>query len=329
MSDGDASWLEKRLEGWQRIERELPALEDKKPVAMETLQRLTRVYPELARDISLARREAPNSRTTAYMELVYRRLHRVIYSPPKGTLRDLQILLRQEVPQIAHGLRWQIFSIGVGFVLALFAGWWLVDTFPEMASLFASRGMIAGLEQGELWTDGLLNVMPSSVLSLEILTNNIAVALTAMSLGVLYGLGTIYIIGLNGLMIGGIFAVTAQYDMAGRLFDFVIAHGMVELSVIVLAGAIGFSLGEALARPGDLSRRQAFKGAAERGTKLMLVCVIFLFGAGIIEGYVSPDAYYNRGLRIAVGFAYWLVFLWCITGWDPQRRSRYDAVREA
>jgi uncharacterized membrane protein SpoIIM required for sporulation len=168
--------------------------------------------------------------------------------------------------------------------------------------------------RGELWTDDLLNVFPSSLLALQIFTNNIAVSLFALCLGVLYGLGTIYIIGMNGLMLGGVFALTAQHGMARRLFEFVCAHGFVELSVICVAGAVGASLGEALARPGHLTRAAAFQAATARGARLMLICAVFLVGAGVIEGYVSPDPSFALGERLAIGLVYWLLFLLVLTG---------------
>ena len=56
------------------------------------------------------------------------------------------------------------------------AGWWLVATYPELAGLFASAEMIEKVRAGELWTDDLLNVMPSSLLSVSIFTNNVVVA---------------------------------------------------------------------------------------------------------------------------------------------------------
>ena len=132
-----------------------------------------------------------------------------------------------------------------------------VATYPELASLFASEDMINDASRGELWTDNLLNVVPSSMLVISILSNNVAVSLFAMCLGVFYGLGTIYIISMNGLMLGGIFAMTAQYNLATRLFEFVVAHGIVELSVICVAGAIGVSLGTSIARPGNQTRSQS------------------------------------------------------------------------
>ena len=78
--------------------------------------------------------------------------------------------------------------------------------------------MIASVERGKLWTEGLLNVVPSSVLSVQILANNIVVSLFAYVPGFLFGLGTLYILGLNGLMLGAVFAFVGQHGLAGGLF---------------------------------------------------------------------------------------------------------------
>ncbi|MEO1078743.1 MAG: stage II sporulation protein M [Pseudomonadota bacterium] len=249
------------------------------------------------------------------LEGYYQRLHRALFRTPRIRLNDTLSFLRNELPALARGLRLQILSLGLAFVFFALAGWWLVSAFPELASLFASDEMIETVEGGKLWTSGLLNVMPSSVLSVEIFTNNVMVALFAMCLGVLYGLGTLYILALNGLMLGGIFAFTAQHGLADDLFEFVIAHGVVELSIIVIASAIGFSIGESLARPGELRRSESFRRAVQRGMKLMLPCLVFLIGAGFIEGYISPDPAFGLWTRVLVGIGYFLIFLVFLNGW--------------
>lgn len=325
MTQRTEHWLQERSQHWQKTEEILPQLEDNKPVSFQQLRKIIHIYPELARDVAQMRRDAPGTRTTLYLESIYQRCHRVLFRPPRAGAREFISLLREEIPDIAFHLRWTILFVTLGFIFSATAGWWLVGQFPELATLFASEQMIEQVQQGELWTDGLLNVIPSSVLSIQILTNNIMVSLTAMCLGVLYGLGTLYIIGLNGLMLGGIFAMTAQYAMAPKLFDFIIAHGCVELSVIMVAGAIGFSIGESLARPGMQSRGSAFRVAVQRGTKLMALCVIFLVGAGFIEGYISPNEIYTRDVRIAVGVAYWALFVFALCGWRIPKFTRSDA----
>jgi uncharacterized membrane protein SpoIIM required for sporulation len=234
----------------------------------------------------------------------------------------VRALFEREAAAAAYELRWHILAVTALFFVAAGAGFGLVSMYPELASLFASEAMIEQVSQGQLWTDDLLNILPSSLLAVQIFTNNIVVSLFAVCLGVLYGLGTIYIIGLNGVMLGSIFAFTAQHGMAGRLFEFVAAHGFVELSVIFIAGAAGASLGEALARPGHLTRGAAFQKAVGRAARLMVVCLAFLIGAGVIEGYVSPDRSIPLAVRLAVGLGYFALFVLVLTGAVERWRLR-------
>ncbi|MEE8244780.1 MAG: stage II sporulation protein M [Pseudomonadales bacterium] len=309
-----AAWFKARQGVWQQLAERLPELEDRKAVSRETALAAMRLYPEIARDLAIARRVAPSGRLTRYLQQVYARVHRLLFREPWSFKQEVWRLFAHDAPDVAARLWRHIAGVTLGFILSGFAGWWLVATYPELAGLFASEEMIKTVQGGELWTDGLLNVMPSSLLSVGIFTNNIVVTLTAVSLGVLYGLGTIYIIGLNGLMLGGVFAFTAQYGLAGRLFEFVAAHGFVELSIICIAGAIGFYVGEAIARPGHLSRIESFRRAMTSGSKLLAVCAVFLVGAGLIEGYISPDERFSLTMRLVIGLGYWVVFILTLVG---------------
>jgi uncharacterized membrane protein SpoIIM required for sporulation len=119
---------------------------------------------------------------------------------------------------------------------------------------------------------------------------------------------------MNGLMLGGIFAFTHQHGMAGELLKFVTAHGMVELSVICIAGAAGVMLGESLIRPTHPTRRESFQHAAGKTSRLLLLCALLLIGCGFIEGYISPDPTYPMASRVIIGFGWWIVMVAALTG---------------
>jgi uncharacterized membrane protein SpoIIM required for sporulation len=184
------------------------------------------------------------------------------------------------------------------------------------------------VERGELWTDGMLNVVPSSVLSVQILTNNIVVSLFAYCAGFLFGLGTFYIVGLNGMMLGAIFMFCRQHGMDDELLQFIVAHGCVELSVMVLSGAAGAAVGEALIRPSTMRRAQSFQIAALRTSKVLVACVVLLIGCGFIEGYISPDPEFPFWARAVVGLGYWFFMISLLRGY-PLGRSRSDTPIEA
>ena len=266
---------------------------------------------------SSARRasRSPPPRTTEYLEAVYADLHDSIHRPARRAADVLLSLLRDRVPAAMGAMRMHVLAVTLLFIVAGVTGFWLVYTYPDLIRMFADEKLIASVERGELWTDGLLNVTPSAVLSVSILTNNIVVSFFAFCSGVVFGLGTFYLIGLNGVSLGAIFAFTGQHGLAGRLFDFVVAHGCVELSCICIAGAAGAYLGEALIRPGELTRSEAFRVAAEAGVRVLAVVTLLLFICGFIEGYISPDPEMPRWARVTIGIGYWLFMVSLLRGY--------------
>lgn len=309
-----AKWLQGRAQSWTELQSRLHAVQAQKESTLESTAQIVQGYRSLVRDLSLARRAAPNSKVTRYLEALAMEYHELIHGPARNLRADLVHFLAFKLPENLRALRPKLFMTTAIFLVSAMLGWLLVSYAPETASLFASEEMINGVQQGKLWTDGLINIMPSSVLSLGIMTNNITVSLTAFALGAFYGLGTLYIMVLNGFMLGSMFAFTAQHGLAGRLFEFIVAHGIVELSVICLAGAAGIALGEALIRPGYVTRSRAFQNAVGKSFSIIVVGCLFLIGAGLVEGYISPDPRFPLVTRCIVGVGFGAIFWLTITG---------------
>ncbi len=304
-------WVAQRAPEWREIEELNKSIRGSARVDTLSIRRAVDAYRDLGADVSLVQRITPDGRLNQVVNGLFVNLHNTLHQEPRAPLRTLARLYTVEIPAIMQAIAKPIAYVFSLFFLAAFTGWMLISTYPELASLFASETMISQVQSGELWTDDLLNIMPSSLLSWSIFTNNAAVTLFAFALGTLFGLGTLYIIALNGLMLGGIFAFTNQYNMAGRLFEFVIAHGIVEISIICLAGAAGTLLGEALFRPGLQTRKAAFRQAAKQGTRLMFAFIPLLLVCGLIEGYISPNPDYSLTLRVVVGVG-WALLSWAL-----------------
>jgi uncharacterized membrane protein SpoIIM required for sporulation len=262
------------------------------------------------------------SRITRMQELIYR---------PAGNLRhELARIIVHQAPAVIARSRPQILAAAWLFIASALAGWALVHVHPELAGLIASEAMIEQVQAGRLWTEDLLNILPSSLLSFSIISNNVSVTFFAFVMGALFGLGTLYVVGLNGLMLGGAFAFTGHHGLDGALFEFVVAHGVVELSVIVVSAALGFKIGEALVHPAEQTRTAAFQTAVSDAGKVLIVIVPFLAGAGVIEGYISPDPAYSLPVRMAVGFAYFVLFWAVLSGriWNMKFRIKVKEQRE-
>lgn len=300
-------WLRQRGAAWSRISADLR----RRPRGLDAAAAEQRVhdYRAIAQDVAMARRSLPGSRVAERLEADFRALHTLLtrdYEPFGERLRRIYSV---EVPRSLRELRGPLLAVTALFTGAALGMAWLVSTYPELAGLFASEEMIRTVERGGLWTDNVFGLAPSSVTSFRILSNNIVVSLFAFVFGTLYGIGTLYIVVLNGAMLGGLFAFTAQHGSAGQLLRFVVPHGVVELSVILLAAAAGVRVGGALARPGARPRVEALQQAIVRAGVLLAVVVPALVLAGVIEGFISPDPNAGWPVRIAVaaasGFLLW------------------------
>ena len=279
-------------------------------------------YRMLAHDLARARTLIPDTRTREYLEGAYARAHATLHHGAWHAGHALLSLFRDELPAVVRELRLYILWSTLIFALTVAAGYALIGRYPELIALFASPDLIASVEHGRLWTEGLLNVVPSAVLSVQILANNIVVSLFAYCAGFFFGLGTLYILGLNGLMLGAVFAFVGQHGLRAALLSFMVAHGCVELSVMCLSGAAGAAVGEALIRPGNVTRAESFRLAAARSGVLLAACAVLLVGAGLIEGFVSPDPRFPPWSRVTIGVLYWLLMAALLTGrLIPRRRA--------
>ena len=161
-----------------------------------------------------------------------------------------------------------------------------------------------------------------------IMTNNIWVSMLAFALGVAFGLPVIWVMVSNGISLGGLFGLTQAYGLAGGLFDFVIAHGVIELSVVVAQGAGGLLMGWALVSPGNRTRSEALAIAAQRAFILLIGLAPLLVIAGTIEGNISPsDAPFAAKLLIGLSTGSLLYAYLLLAGRTDRRRALPKGVR--
>ena len=296
--------------------------EDQRPVGggFAAVAALMDEHRRVARALAHARRDAPEAVGTEALEIRHAALHHEL-AHDAPTLREmLRRFAEETLPAATHELRPFLGATLLGFVVAALAGWGLVTVEPESIRLFASPEMLQMVREGELWTAGLLGVAPSSVISGAIFFNNAVVALCAWLLGFLFALGTIYAIGVNGMMFGALTALCAANGLGFALLDFVIAHGPAEIFCLCAAGGAGAIVGDALAHPGEATRSEAFAAAVRRTAVLLPAIAIVLMFCGLIEGYVSTSSL-PFAAKAAIGAGALAVAVSALVDWRGVRRT--------
>ncbi|MBG6508837.1 stage II sporulation protein M [Pseudomonas aeruginosa] len=137
--------------------------------------------------------------------------------------------------------------------------------------------------------------------------NNIGIAFQPFASGVLLGLGSLFFLLFNGLMIGSVAGHLTQIGYVQPFWPFVIGPGAGELTAITFAGAAGLKLGWALLAPGRLTRGEALRLAARRSVQLIAGVIVLLLLAAFTEAYWSSISHFEPRVKYAVGAVLWLL----------------------
>jgi uncharacterized membrane protein SpoIIM required for sporulation len=112
------------------------------------------------------------------------------------------------------------------------------------------------------------------------------------------------------VLLGAVGGLSLHNGHGSAFVTLVVAHGVLELSCIVVAGAAGLRVGQALVSPGRRTRGTALMKEARAAIELVIGTAPWLVVAGLIEGFITP-AGYGLGVNLAVGLivggTYWLL----------------------
>ncbi len=149
--------------------------------------------------------------------------------------------------------------------------------------------------------------------STAIFTNNVRVSFLAFAGGILLGLGTAVVLVYNGTFFGAIAGLAIGAGNGGPFFELVSAHGVLELSCIIVTAAAGLRIGWALIEPGRRKRVDALVAEGKDAVAIVLGTIPWLVLAGLVEGFITPR---GIGLLPAVSFGWALAgIFWGLVAW--------------
>ncbi|MCE9672475.1 stage II sporulation protein M [Myxococcus stipitatus] len=282
-------------------------------LTLDELRRLDALYRRAASDLAHAQTFYPDTDAHRFLNQLCGRAYAAIYQPPRERWPAVRAFFQREFPRVLRRELRFVGASGALLCLGILLGALVVLWEPRGAELLVPGPVRQYVAQGRMWTDDILSVAPPNSVSSDIATNNLTVTILTFATGMLFGLGTLFILVNNGVHIGAIGALCLREGMGGGFLDFIAAHGPVELSIIVIAGGAGLMVGQALIDPGELPRGQALALRGREAVKLVLGCAPFLAFIGAVEGYVSPGDLFptwaKAGLGLSLGGVFWAYLL--------------------
>lgn len=250
---------------------------------------LADVYVEVMNDLSYASTYYPNSNTHQYLNDFAAQLHQVIYKNKKEKTSRFVQFWKYEVPLIVkknHSFflfSFLIFTVflGIGAIsqhlYPNFARSILGDSYVEMTLENIEKGDPMAVYKDE----GKFNMF------YRIFINNLFVGLKVVAFGIVPILGPLYILAINGIMIGSFLFFFVQHNVVAEAFSTIFIHGTVELMTIVVEGAAGFIISKSILFPGTYTRLASFTNGVKDAIKIVVGVAPFVLLAAIFEGYVT------------------------------------------
>jgi uncharacterized membrane protein SpoIIM required for sporulation len=294
------------------------------------VRKLGGLYRASAADLALARRRFAGDPAVARLEALVTRARPLVYDRASrgGTVAEFA------TTGYWRRVRERPALLIISAVL-LFSPWVLASAWavrdPGAASGVVPSEYRSVTEPRERGTDLGLTTDEQAAFSSEIFTNNIRVTIVAFAGGIAAGIGTAALLVYQGVLFGAITGLSIWAGNGKPFFELVTAHGVLELSCVVVASAAGLRMGWALVSPGHRRRGVALAAEARVAVEIVLGTAPWLVLAGLVEGFVTPRGL-GLGPVITVGFSLAAVY-WALVFWRgrPARTDAYldDATRRS
>jgi len=305
---------------WRRLEGLLARVEKGGPrrLSRDELVEMPVLYGQALSSLSVARAISLDQGLIAYLESLCTRAYFFVYGTRSGPLERLAGFFLYEWPAAVQALwRETVVSLLLGAVGTVGA-YVLVRRDPDWFYGFIPQALAGGRDptaSTEFLRSTLYHKVQAhdafSVLAAFLFTHNAQIAIFAFALGFALCLPTAALMLFNGAMLGAFLALFASRGLALQATGWLMIHGVTELFAVALAGAAGFSIGWAVAFPGERSRVDAAAEAGRRGATLMGGVVVMLFVAGLLEGFARQliqDDVVRLSIAAASALAWGLYF---------------------
>ncbi len=265
---------------------------------------LAKQFTYIVDDLAYSKTFYPTSKTTKFVNGLAAKFFQNIYLHKKRETSRLLTFWKYEIPLLFkkyHPIFLFTFSFFVFFTfLAVISSSYdlnfirtiLGDTYVDMTEENIAKGDPFGV-----YKDG-----NETGMFIKIASNNIQVSFLAFILGAFAGIGTLYLLFQNALMLGSFQYMFFAKGLGWKSVLVIWIHGTLEISAIIIAGTAGLILAKGILFPGTYTRLQSLLICAKDGMKLLISLIPIFIVAAFFEGFITRHTHMHIALSISILF---------------------------
>ncbi len=308
---------------WQRLETMLGFIEAKGPRKTDRpfLRELSSLYRATTGDLAYAQTHYRGTTLLLFLHQLVARAHNQIYRARRFSPAETGRFVFHDIPAAVRAHLQAVAWSAIIFLLGIALGLSAVQFDERAASIVLPTNVLNSIYSGQMWTGSIFSVVPAAVASTFLFTSNISVALFAFAGGLSFGLITDVDPFPERLHARRQHQALRDYGLLGKLFTFIAGHGVLEISAILLAGAGGYVVANALVNPGLYSRGDALARQGPDAVRMAIACVPALVTSGCIEAFISPSnypAWFKTVVGLTLGISFWFYLL--LTGKSAKKK---------
>jgi len=297
-------------EEWRAFERFLDApLLAAPPFPPEEMPRR---YRRLCHHLALAADRQYGPELVDRLNLLALRGHHALYANRRRQSQHLVDFLLVGFPSLVRG-EWRVLAAAALLFLGPLGGLIAVlQAFPEFVHYLLHPAQIASFH--DMYDPantrlGMREADTSLAMFGFYIWNNVRIGFQTFAGGLLAGLGTVWYLAANGVILGAVAGYVTQIGYGDTFWSFVSGHSAPELGAIVVSGGAGLRLGLAVIAPGNRSRKAALVAAARPAVRLMYGAALMFVLAAFVEAFWSPLTAVPQAAKIGAGLAGWALLL--------------------
>ncbi len=271
-----------------------------------------RAYRHVCQHLALARDREYSPDLVDRLNGLAPRGHHLLYGARDGRRAHAVAFVLAGFPRLVRAERAFVGAAAALFFGPFFLLLWALQVYPDFVHYLLPPEALAQFQ--EMYDPanrrlGMRDADDNVAMFGFYIWNNVKIGFQTFAGGIAFGLGTVFFLVSNGVLIGAIAGYLTQAGYGTTFWSFVSGHSALELVAIAISGAAGLRLGAALVAPGARSRRAAAVAAARPAVRLVYGAAGMFLAAAFVEAFWSPLGAVPPLAKYLVGAALWMAVL--------------------